>query len=44
MCACVFFLGGGERVKLGLNIVHYLDGVKPGNLQKIYLLSLPEVP
>jgi hypothetical protein len=24
--------------------MHYLEGVKPSNLQKIYLLSLPEVP
>ena len=30
-------------MKLGPNIIHYLDGVKLGNLQKIYLLSPPEV-
>ena len=42
VCVCARFLGEGV-LKLGPNIIHYLDRVKPGNLQKIYLLSPPEV-
>jgi hypothetical protein len=42
VCACarMFFEREDE---LGLTIIHNLDGVKPGSLQKSYILSPPEV-